>query len=130
MVPQMTWKAMRHHLLQTTKDPVPLDEPKAQLFHPIVAKLLFLCKRSWPDLSTAIAFITTRVKCPDEDDYKKLTCVMISQSNTTFNIETYNKQHSGYKMVGGCLICNTPRHAKPYRRSHDGWKRGHPSDKK
>ena len=72
----MTWKAMRHHLLQTTKDPVPLDEPKAQLFHPIVAKLLFLCKRSWPDLSTAIAFITTRVKCPDEDDYKKLTHVI------------------------------------------------------
>ena len=38
--------AANHFFTVNTKDPVPLDEPKAQLFHHIVAKLLFLCKRS------------------------------------------------------------------------------------
>jgi hypothetical protein len=51
-------------------------EEAAVLFHHNVAKLLFLCKRPWPDIQTAIAFLCTRVKCPDEDDYKNLCSVM------------------------------------------------------
>jgi hypothetical protein len=46
------------------------------LFHHNVAKLLFLCKRARPDIQTAIAFLCTRVKGPDMDDYKKLMRVM------------------------------------------------------
>ena len=42
------------------------------MFHHIVAKSLFLSKRGRPDLQTAIAFLSTRVKTPDNDDYKKL----------------------------------------------------------
>ena len=42
------------------------------MFHQNVAKLLFLCKRARPDLQTAVAFLCTRVKEPDTDDYKKL----------------------------------------------------------
>ena len=34
--------------------------------------MLFLCKRARPDIQTAVAFLTTRVKGPDEDDWKKL----------------------------------------------------------
>ena len=52
--------------------PVLLGEERAQLFHHVVAKSLFLCKRSRPDLQTAGAFLCTRVKVPNEDDYKKL----------------------------------------------------------
>jgi hypothetical protein len=37
-----------------------------------VAKLLFLCKRARPDLQTTVAFLTTRVKAPDHDDWNKL----------------------------------------------------------
>ncbi len=37
-----------------------------------MAKGLFLCKRSRPDIQTTIAFLCTRVKEPDEDDWKKL----------------------------------------------------------
>jgi hypothetical protein len=37
-----------------------------------VAKTLFLCKWARPDLQTAVAFLSTRVKSCDEDDYKKL----------------------------------------------------------
>ena len=44
--------------------------------HTMVAKLLFLSKRARPDLQTAIAFLCTRVKEPDIDDYKKLSRVI------------------------------------------------------
>jgi hypothetical protein len=64
------------HLFQVNEDAEKLDEPTAQLFHHNVAKLLFLCKRARPDIQTAIAFLCTRVKEPDVDDYKKLTRAM------------------------------------------------------
>ena len=35
-----------------------------------------LCKRARPDIQTAVAFLTTRVMAPDEDDCKKLARVM------------------------------------------------------
>jgi hypothetical protein len=46
------------------------------MYHHNTAKLLFLCKRARPDIQTVVAFLCTRVKNPDEDDYKKLTRVM------------------------------------------------------
>ena len=46
------------------------------MFHHNVAKLLFLCKQAQPDLQTAVAFLCTCVKTPDEDDYKKLAWAM------------------------------------------------------
>jgi hypothetical protein len=60
------------HLFTVTENPTYLDDPDAELFHHLTAKLLFLCKRARPDLQTAVAFLTTRVKRPDVDDYKKL----------------------------------------------------------
>jgi hypothetical protein len=66
-----------NHLFQTNKrNPVLLGDKEKELFHHNVAKLLFLCKRARPDLQTAVAFLTTRVKAPDMDDYKKLARVM------------------------------------------------------
>jgi hypothetical protein len=53
-----------------------LDEDNSELFHHFTAKLLFLSKRARPDIQTTVAFLTTRVKAPDEDDYKKLRRVM------------------------------------------------------
>ena len=64
------------HLFEVDNECIKLDEEKSIFFHHNVAKLLFLCKRARPDIQTAIAFLCTRVKCPDEDDYKKLTRVM------------------------------------------------------
>jgi len=48
----------------------------AQLFHHITAKLLYLCKRTQQDIQTVVAFLCTRVKSPDTDDYKKLVRVI------------------------------------------------------
>ena len=47
-----------------------LNQADSERFHHIVAQLLFLCKRARPDIQTAVAFLTTRVKAPDEDDWK------------------------------------------------------------
>jgi hypothetical protein len=68
--------AANHLFTVNEKDLVSLDEATAELFHTLTAKLLFLCKRARPDIQTAVAFLTTRVKSPDTDDYKKLARVM------------------------------------------------------
>ena len=61
-----------NHLFMVNEDATKLDEDKADMFHHNVAKLLFLCKRARPDIQTAVAFLCTRVKGPDTDNYKKL----------------------------------------------------------
>jgi len=48
---------------------VRLEKDKADLFHHIVAKLLYLGKRTGQDIQTALAFLCTRVKSPDVDEY-------------------------------------------------------------
>ena len=49
-----------------------LSMSQATAFHNIVAKTLYATKRARPDTSTAIAFLTTRVRSPDMDDWRKL----------------------------------------------------------
>ena len=55
------------------KDKSPkLPRPIAERFHTVTAQGLFLCKRGRPDISPAIAYLTTRVRSPNEDDWEKL----------------------------------------------------------
>jgi hypothetical protein len=61
------------HLFQVRDEITSLSERQATVFHNFVAKCLFLTKRARPDIATAVAFLTTRVKASDEDDWKKLT---------------------------------------------------------
>ena len=65
-----------NHLFQVNPDGEKLDENAAILFHHYTARLLFLCKRARPDIQPPVAFLCTRVKEPDKDDYKKLTRVI------------------------------------------------------
>jgi len=53
-----------------------LGEDQAMAFHRTVAQLLFLCMRARRDIQTAVAFLTTRVKHPDEDDWGKVKRVL------------------------------------------------------
>jgi hypothetical protein len=67
------------HLFAVVEEPDSdhlLTEEDAEYFHTMTAKLLFLSKRARPDIQTPVAFMTTRVKQPDKDDYKKLTRVV------------------------------------------------------
>jgi hypothetical protein len=49
---------------------LPLEQ--AQQFHTTTAQALFLCKRARPDICPAVAYLTTRVQAPNEDDWSKL----------------------------------------------------------
>ena len=60
------------HLYLINDATAKIDSERADIFHTIVAKGLFLTKRARPDIMTAIAFLSTRVREPDEDDWKKL----------------------------------------------------------
>ena len=49
-----------------------LSSVEADEFHHFVAKLLYLAKWAQPDILLAVTFLCTRVKGPDQDDYKRL----------------------------------------------------------
>ena len=53
-----------------------LDKDHAIAFHYTVAHLLFASLRYRRGLQTAVAFLSTRVKEPDEDDWGKLKRLM------------------------------------------------------
>ena len=53
-----------------------LSAAAAKNFHTVVAKLLYLAKRVRLDVLLAVAFLSTRVKCPTEEDKNKLDRVL------------------------------------------------------
>ena len=61
-----------NHLFDINPDCEKLNSVEADEFHHFVAKLLYLAKCTQPDILLAVAFLCTRVKGPDQDDYKKL----------------------------------------------------------
>ena len=65
--------AAAHLFKINTVDPKPLDQARKDLFVHLVMQGLYLSQRGRPDIRTAISFLCSRLKCPDEDDYKKLT---------------------------------------------------------
>ena len=48
-------------LFHISEEPKQLDTKQSELFHKIIAKILYICKRSRPDLDTVLAFLCTRV---------------------------------------------------------------------
>ncbi len=65
------------HLFQIRegKEATPLEEERSLAFHHTVAQLLFLATRARRDIQTAVAFLITQVKTPDEDNWGKLKWV-------------------------------------------------------
>ena len=53
-------------------DGEPLDAEKREQFHTTVAQGLFVCKRARPDIHPTIAVLCTRVREPNQSDWKKL----------------------------------------------------------
>jgi hypothetical protein len=54
-----------------------LLEEQAQAFHHTVTQLLFLYKQTCRDIQTAISFLTTCMKRPNEDIWGKLKRVLL-----------------------------------------------------
>ena len=61
-----------------------LSEEQAIAFHHTIAQLLFASARARRDIQTAVAFLTTRVKKPDEDDWGKLKCILRYLNGTRY----------------------------------------------
>ena len=62
------------HLFKINMDnPKLLCKEKKELFIHLVMQGLYLSQWGWPDIRTAISFLCSRLNCPDEDDFKKLT---------------------------------------------------------
>jgi len=56
---------------------VKLSPAKKEKFYSILARILFATKHARPDTGTAVSFLTMRVKEPDNDDWQKLSHLMI-----------------------------------------------------
>ena len=54
------------HLFETDDEGGKLNKATADLYHHLVAMLLYLAKRERPDLQTEVSFLCTRVRQPDE----------------------------------------------------------------
>lgn len=61
-----------NHLFDIDDNSKALDEQHASRFHHMVAKALFLCKRARPDIQLTVGFLSTRVRAPTEEDWRKL----------------------------------------------------------
>lgn len=59
------------HLFDVNPQAKGLSPDQSALFHHLVAKCLFMCKRARPDIQLAVGFLCGRVKAPDMDDWKK-----------------------------------------------------------
>jgi hypothetical protein len=64
------------HLFETEDESPALNEKESDFFHRTTARLLFAAKRARPDLQVAVAYLCTRVKSPNQSDYRKLTRVI------------------------------------------------------
>lgn len=60
------------HLFDVDDHSPKLEEHRANIFHNLVARTVFLGKQARPDVQLAVGFLSTRLKCPDEGDSKKL----------------------------------------------------------
>ena len=60
------------HSLFVVDESVDLNEERRDVFHHIVAKLLYVSKRARVDIDLAVSFLCTRVSKSNEDDWEKL----------------------------------------------------------
>ena len=58
------------------EDAKQLSDKRRELFHLVVEKLLFIVKRSRPDLDTAVVFFITKVSNSGVDDWGKLRRIL------------------------------------------------------
>jgi hypothetical protein len=61
-----------NHLFNTRDDAAKITLEQADAYVRVVMQLLHVAQRARPDIRTAVSFLCTRLKSPDEDDYKKL----------------------------------------------------------
>jgi hypothetical protein len=74
-VPGLAKTPAQEHLFVIRDSPL-LNADDAAMFHTAVAKLLYLAKRTRPDILLPVSFLTTRVQSSTQDDQAKLFRVL------------------------------------------------------
>ena len=74
-----------NHLFNVNDKAEKLNASTAVSFHHLFAQLLYAAKRTHKDILTCISFLTTRVRRPDMDDWKKLGRCLRFLKNTCDN---------------------------------------------
>ena len=72
------------HLFKMQEGGRRLSEELAEVFHHTVYQLLFAANRARRDIQTAVSFLTTRVKAPDQDNWGKLVRVLTYLNGTHY----------------------------------------------
>jgi hypothetical protein len=62
----------KRNLFEIKENGVPLTDADREIFHSVVAKLLYVSKRGRLDIQLPIAFLCTRVSCSTKQDWSKL----------------------------------------------------------
>ena len=70
--------------IRDEKEVRPLEEECAIAFHHTTAQLLFMAAQARQDIQMAVAFLTTRVKSPDKDNWGKLKRVLKYLNGTKY----------------------------------------------
>jgi hypothetical protein len=76
--------ADRLFTVRAVEDCEPLEEERGTAFHHCVAQLLFASARSRKDIPPAVAFLTTWVRNPNQDDWLKLKRLLRYIRNTIY----------------------------------------------
>lgn len=95
-----------------------LSKHDKELFHSVVAKLLYLGKRGQPDILLSVQFMCTRVKAPTDEDRRIFERVLVHlklmknwsrfiDKSAFERVETYIdasfKMHANGKSQSGCM---------------------------
>jgi hypothetical protein len=86
-----------NNLFEVDEESPALHDKESYFFHRTTARLLFAAKRARPDLQVAVAYLCTRVKAPNQSDYRKLTRVIKYLRLTIFQ---NNFPNARYRAVG------------------------------
>ena len=86
-------------LFKVDEDAKILDIERSKTFHTFVMKGMFLSKRARQDIHPAIVFLSTRVKAPTDQDWKKLVRLMSflkTTKNDVLTLEADDEQSNEY----------------------------------
>lgn len=78
-----------------------LCKKKSDLFHHIVAKLLYVSKRCCLDIQLVVSFLCTRVSCSTKEDWLKLRQLLSYFQRISDHWCRYYQRH-GY--ICGCIV--------------------------
>ena len=76
------------NLFKIRENQILLNKSMKEQFHHSTYQALFLCKRRCPNIMTRVAFLTTRVTEPTQEDWKKLIKMMKFLNQTKDDILT------------------------------------------